>query len=1093
MPPIARDGRSLAGVTASKCEPQAPVCAPFEPALSLEEVFDQILRGAIEYLDVERADLYLLDERETVLVGQHGLLRDRTGGRQTVSGVRGAKIPITDTLELMSAAVLTRSPRFIDEANEAERRDEGNLVAKGRDPHHSGSFAVAPLTAGGRALGAIAFYDAPGSRSLRGKNSLLEGFGMQAGLAVERARLFEDRGRALKELTDLLRVTAALQGSLPLSEIGQRIVDGAVEVLGVDRAILFLYDPDRNLLEGAAAGLSRTAEEGGKGDPRAQLSRVVRGIGIPVAGMDEALSAVVVGRRPISVDVGQVGLDSPAGMRIAEPLLAKLQLRWFAAAPLRGEDRVMGVLVLDNISRKSALSERLHLLLAYTGQAGLAIGRTLVEESLRASERRYRQFIERSPDGIVESSLDGRILACNDALLKLLGYEREELMGMNAREVYVDPAQREQLLRANTERGQVEEMEIAVKRKDGGIAYVSASTRLRQGSGEPVLEAIVRDVTERYEVERRLRTLTDVVTYSADGIISLDAGARISSWNKGAELMLGYTAQEVTGKPYQTIVPPELMQELCEVIKPRVEKEGHLQGFETERLHKDGRRIPVSATVTRLRDVPDGNGPDLGWSVILRDITQRKRDEEQRRLLSSITEQSPDGILSIDPEGKITSWNRGAERMFGYAAAEIVGRPWLDLAPFDREEEYRMVTARPAAAGSALGPDDPRVVDTLARTREGRLLPVRLSATVLRSGEAGNGHEVGWTVILRDLTEQKNLAEISERLQEELYSRNRLEGIVGNSRDMEEVRDRIRRVSRFNSSVMLVGQSGTGKEVVANAIHYNSLRRQRPLIKVNCAAIPEDLLESELFGIESNVATGVDGRIGRFEMADGGTLFLDEIGDMSLPTQAKILRVLQEREFERVGGKQVIKVDVRIIAATNKDLESEIKARRFREDLYYRLNVIVITLPPLCQRREDIDPLIDHFLAKVSRENDLPRKKLSLKVRMLLNEYDWPGNVRELQHCIERAVVMGEEPEIEETDLPPHILFWKELGGQSPAIDSSGRRGLPEILHQAERRAVLEALQRSGWVQARAARMLGISERSMWYRVKKLGLERPAR
>jgi DNA-binding NtrC family response regulator len=228
-------------------------------------------------------------------------------------------------------------------------------------------------------------------------------------------------------------------------------------------------------------------------------------------------------------------------------------------------------------------------------------------------------------------------------------------------------------------------------------------------------------------------------------------------------------------------------------------------------------------------------------------------------------------------------------------------------------------------------------------------------------------------------------------------------------------------------------------------------------------------------------------------MADGGTLFLDEIGDMSLATQAKILRALQEREFERVGGKKVIKVDVRIIAATNKDLEAEIKARRFRDDLFYRLNVIVITLPALAARREDIDPLIDHFLTRVALENSLARKKLSLQARMLLNEYEWPGNVRELENCIERAVIMSEGPDVGEADLPPHILIWKEMRGNGSGPGRPARAGLAQTVREAERRTLLAALERAGWVQARAARTLGISERSMWYRVKKLGLERPPR
>ncbi|MGH9868799.1 MAG: sigma 54-interacting transcriptional regulator [Candidatus Polarisedimenticolia bacterium] len=584
-----------------------------------------------------------------------------------------------------------------------------------------------------------------------------------------------------------------------------------------------------------------------------------------------------------------------------------------------------------------------------------------------------------------------------------------------------------------------------------------------------------------YEVDRRLRALSDAIQYSADAILSVDADGMITSWNLGAESMFGYASGEFVGRPYETLVPPDLMDEFRNVVRARVDPEGHLQGFQTEWLHRDGRRIPVSVTVTKLGR---NTMPPMGYSVVVRDITERRREEQRQRLLSSITEQSPDAILSLDRVGRITSWNRGAERMFGYRDEEIVGSQWVLLAPAERESEFHAVVDADTAGGDG---EVTRTADTLARTRDGRPISVRLFASVLRGTD---GEPVGWSVILRDLTEQRTLAEMSERLQVELLSRNRLEGIVGNSGAMDDVRDRIRRVARFNSSVLLLGQSGTGKEIVANAIHYNSPRCEKPVVKVNCAAIPEHLLESELFGIERNVATGVDGRIGRFELADGGTLFLDEVGDMSLSTQARILRVLQEREFERVGGKKVIKVDVRIIAATNKDLEAEIQGRRFREDLYYRLNVIVISLPPLCMRREDIDPLIDHFLERFTRDNGLPRKRLSLPARLTLNEYDWPGNVRELEHCIERAVVMSEGTEIADADLPPGIQIWKEMeAGPGPG----GAKGsLSQILRQVERRAVLDALERSGGVQARAARLLGISERSMWYRVKKLGLHNQA-
>jgi PAS domain S-box-containing protein len=1065
--------------------------ASLQGALRLDDVLDQLLRSATQTLGVERAEIYLYDERDQLLIGRHATSRSQEGGEQNPSGGPQIKIPITDTCEVMSAAVLTRKAHTIDDLREpaGDLRLHDLLLGRGQ----GGSFAAIPLVAFSEVVGVLTLEDHRGLQSLRRPSQLLDTFAAQAGLALERARLHEERERSVKELTFLQKASAAIQGSLPLPEILQRVLEGVIEGLDVDRATLFLYDAGSSTLRGARAAV-RSPETGGvAAAPEeiegpswlAWLQDTLQGIEIPVGGAGEVMSATVLERRPFVMGDTRGSNNS---MDIADAVISALQTRSFATAPLLANDRVVGVLTVDNFRRRSGFRGRLHLLMAYAAQAAPAILRTLLEEELRASEQHYRQFVEHSPDGIVETTLDGRIVACNDGLLRLLGYRREELLAMNARSVYANPDQRDKMVDSLAERGIVESLDVEVMRKGGGTAFVNFSARLRRGAGEPVIQCIIRDATERYEVERRMRMFNDVVTYSPDAIATIDPTGNVSSWNMGAQSIFGYTSEEMIGRQYRTIVPPDRIDEYLNDIKARVENEGHLVGFETERLHKDGRRIPVCVTVSRLKF---NGGPDMGWSVVVRDITDRKREGERRALLSSITEQSPDAILSVDHGGRITSWNSGAEKMFGYPAGEIVGNSWLELAPSDREPEYHAMMSRPHAnesqdGGSRAGAA-PRAIDTVARTRDAKLLPVRLSASVLRSE---SGAEVGWSVILRDLTEQRSLAEMSERLQEELYSRNRLEGIVGHSRVMEEVRERIRRVARFNSSVMIIGPSGTGKEIAANAIHYNSSRRQRPFIKVNCAAIPEELLETELFGIERNVATGVDGRMGRFELADGGTLFLDEIGDMSLATQAKILRVLQEREFERVGGKKVIKVDVRILAATNKDLEAEIKSRRFRDDLFYRLNVIVIALPPLVDRREDIDPLVDHFLEKFTRENNLPKRRLSLSARMILNEYPWPGNVRELEHCIERAVVMGEGSEIAEVDLPPSILIWRNLGG---AGSQEGHGGLHDILKRVERRAVLEALERCGWVQARAARMLGISERSMWYRVKKLELRAPTR
>ncbi len=881
-----------------------------------------------------------------------------------------------------------------------------------------------------------------------------------------------DPDRALEEITRLQRTSAALVGRLDLESILQRIVEDSAEGLEADRVILFLLDEKGSILNARACG------------PDEGLSRTTRqsilDISVPV-GTTDPLSAAVVARGPyVGAGAGPSDQGSNGSGRW---LHATLGTHHVNVAPLLSGERVLGVLTLDNHLRDKPVACRPGLLMAYAGVAALAIERALRDQDLEAAAEKYRKFLDDCPDGIAETTLDGEIIYCNDAILNMLGYERKDLGSLNSRMLYLDPRDREDLLSLEDGQGAVSNRKLSVKRKDGSILYLDVSFRLHRGPEGALIQSIVRDSTEHYEMVHEMQVLSSVVMNSADAVFHVDPGGRIASWNRGAESLFGYTAEEIIGSPYLTLVPPEGLAQYFTEIKEKVETEGRLMGLETEMLHKDGRRIPVSVTLSRL----DKQGMnDLGVSAIVRDITERRREEDRRRLLSSITEQSFDAILSTDRDGRITSWNRGAERIFGYKVEEIVGRPWLDLAPADREEEFR-ATMMPLHAEEMKGLRL-RTLDSVARGADGRLVPVKISVSVLHDHD--DGGEAGWSVIFRDLTEQRALAAISERLQAELSCRNRLEGIVGHSAAIEDVRDRIRRVARFNSSVLVVGQSGTGKELVANAIHYNSPRSKNPFVKVNCAAIPEDLLESEMFGIERNVATGVDGRIGRFEMAAGGTLFLDEIGDMSLSTQAKILRVLQEREFERVGGKKVIKADVRIIAATNKELESEIKARRFRVDLFYRLNVIVIALPALAERREDIDPLIDHFLSRFAKANDLPRKELSLHARLLLNRYTWPGNVRELEHCIERAVVMSEGGEIAEKDLPPSILIWRDLGGTRPHTEAGT---LQDVLHQVERSTVEKALERCDWVQARAARMLGISERSMWYRVKKLDLKPPTR
>jgi len=331
--------------------------------------------------------------------------------------------------------------------------------------------------------------------------------------------------------------------------------------------------------------------------------------------------------------------------------------------------------------------------------------------------------------------------------------------------------------------------------------------------------------------------------------------------------------------------------------------------------------------------------------------------------------------------------------------------------------------------------------------------------------------------------ERQRLLEENVRLQEELKDKFRPANIIGNSKAMHVVYDLIERVSKSETTVLLTGESGVGKELVAHAIHYNSSRASKPLITVNCAALPENLLESELFGHEKGAFTGaVAQRKGRFELAHGGTIFLDEIGDLSPATQIKLLRVLQERQFERVGGAKTITVDVRIVTATNRDLEKMIAEDGFRQDLYYRLNVFPIHIPPLRERKTDILLLADFFVERYSKANHKSVRRISTPAIDMMMSYHWPGNVRELENCIERAVLMTSDDVIHGHHLPP-TLQTAEASGTTHV------GGLQATIDNLERELIVDALKSARGNMAKAARALEISERVMGLRVNKHGID----
>ncbi len=340
-------------------------------------------------------------------------------------------------------------------------------------------------------------------------------------------------------------------------------------------------------------------------------------------------------------------------------------------------------------------------------------------------------------------------------------------------------------------------------------------------------------------------------------------------------------------------------------------------------------------------------------------------------------------------------------------------------------------------------------------------------------------------ITIEKVLELHALRDENVKLKAELGRRYKFEQIIGRSKNMQEVFDAAQRVAPTRATILLGGESGTGKGMLARAIHHQSPRRAAPFVKINCSALPENLMESELFGYEKGAFTGAtQSHPGKFEQADGGTVFLDEIGDVPPPVQVKLLRVLQEREFERLGGTKTTHVDVRIIAATNQDLRAALEQGTFREDLYYRLNVVPINLPPLRERKEDIPHLVDHFLKKFAADSGGPERSLSAQAVEKLGSYHWPGNVRELENIIERSTVLARTDPIEPADIQ------LDHGG-SVAVAPGGVPFLPDgmNLDVYEQELIREALRRSDNNKSQAARLLGLTRNALRYRLSQMGLE----
>ncbi len=784
------------------------------------------------------------------------------------------------------------------------------------------------------------------------------------------------------------------------------------------------------------------------------------------------------------------------------------------------------------------------------------------EEALRQSEERWRSVFENSAIGVALTDLNGRFLATNPTYQKMLAYTESELQTLSFLEITHEDYREAnwalvtELLEGKREQFQIEKQ---YRRKDGSLIWVRNNVSLVPGteSVPQFIMALSEDITERKQAEEALQKSEErvrlILDSAAEAIFGCDPHGTCLFCNRAAVRLLGYDEpSELLGENMHAL---EHHTRKDGTPFPIDECPIYLGFHENRGVHidddifwrKDGTSFPVEYwSHPMLRD-----GKTVGAVITFLDITERKRAEEELRkseqrkrtlleinnaIINNLTQEALFAsayeairrVVSFDraaflfhqPEKKtlkLLSMDSDAESEFfrlgkEYDLRETRISKWV----LDRQQAVVRgdLEKEQQSAGDqhlvAEGIQSYCVVPLVAMGNSIGTFTV-WSESKYRYSEADAEllQEVANQVALAiaNMKSYEEIAALKARLekenvylQEEIRTEHNFEEIVGNSPALLELLRRVDQVAATDSSVLIYGETGTGKELIARAIHNRSMRKSRPLVKVNCSAISAGLVESELFGHVKGAFTGAfERRIGRFELADGGTIFLDEVGELPLETQVKLLRVLQEREFEPVGSNRSVRVDVRIIAATNRNLQESISAGSFRSDLYYRLNVFPLEVPPLRERHSDITQLAMFFLSRYSRNLGKRMEGISVSATERLKNYSWPGNVRELQNVIERALILGQGPILE---LEPGLISVSPSDGLRDsarevveAAPPSGPSSALKTLEEVERAHISAVLQQTrGVVEGAngAAKTLGMHPNTLRHRMEKLGIKRSA-
>lgn len=566
----------------------------------------------------------------------------------------------------------------------------------------------------------------------------------------------------------------------------------------------------------------------------------------------------------------------------------------------------------------------------------------------------------------------------------------------------------------------------------------------------------------------------------AEGIVVIGLDKKIVFINKMARELTGIKTEKIEGRPCQEVINTDLCSSGCPLdSNESASCAAHFMNIKLYSKNEIG-SLPICLNIAPLND---SEGNQIGIIENFRPMSEAVKIIEsleqnnvllsqEKNKIASIINSLADGVFTLDKELRITSFNNGMEYLTGKTESDVIGLKCNDILNADNcDDNCPLKYTLKNGYGKAN-------VSERISGKDGDIIPVFISTAFLKDGDT----DIGLIATIRDASE-------IERLKREINDRNHFSNIIGKSSRMQQIFDVIESLKDTDCAVLIEGESGTGKELIARAIHHESYRRNKPFVKVDCSAIVEGLFESELFGHVRGAFTGaIRDKIGKLETADGGTIFLDEIGDMPLTLQAKLLRAIQDSEFERVGDTKTKRIDVAIIAATNKKLKEEISNNRFRDDLYYRLCVVPIEMPPLRERKEDIHLLVSHFLEKCSL--NIPNKHKIVEVTSsamsVLMDYSWPGNIRELENAIEHSYIRSKTDVIDIESLPVSLTD-PQTYEEVPYLNSTNRK-TDKI--EAEKLYIEKLLNQFNGNRTRVAERLGLSRTTLWRKLKKFDLAR---